>query len=265
MKNWRLLKPQTANAYTNMAIDEAIMKAKIKKRIPNTLRFYRWKPSAVSIGRFQTLANEIHLENCRKDGVDIVRRITGGGSVYHDSEGELTYSVVTKTKDLGCADLDILSAYQKICSGLNEAVKILGAVAKYCPPHPKRCPNLTIGGKKISGNAQSYKKGVLLQHGTFLLDINHKKMFTYLRVPWAKTLNNVITVSKRKLTSARQEFDSRFSTHQVYDSLVKGFEKTLNVQFIEEELTEYEQKLAQKYRKGRFMNKDWTFFGKSAF
>jgi lipoate-protein ligase A len=264
MDNWRLLKLETADAFTNMAVDEAIMKARIENRVPNTLRLYQWKPSAVSIGRFQTLADEIHVDNCKKHGVNIVRRITGGGAVYHDQNGEITYSIVAKTNDLGCKDLDMLSAYQKICSGLNEAVKILGATTEYRPPDPKRCPNLTISGKKISGNAQSSKKGVLLQHGTFLLDIDHKKMFTYLKVPWAKTLNDVLAVSKRKLTSARQELDSNFSTQEAYQALVKGFEKALHVQFVEEELTEYERNLAERLKKERFVTEDWTFLGKAS-
>ena len=260
---WRLLKPEVGDAFTNMAIDEAVMKARIEDRVPSTLRFYRWSPSAVSIGRFQKLADEVHVENCREHGVDIVRRITGGGTVYHDSEGEITYSIVAKTSELGCSDLDMLSAYQKICSGLNEAVKILGAKAEFHPPDPKRCPNLTIRGRKISGNAQSSKKGVLLQHGTFLLDIDHTKMFTFLKVPWAKTLNDVLKVSKRKLTSTRQELDSEFSTEEAYQALVRGFKKALNIQFVEEEPTEYEQKLAEKLRKERFVTEDWTFLGKA--
>jgi lipoate-protein ligase A len=158
----------------------------------------------------------------------------------------------------------MLCAYQKICRGLNEAVKILGATADYHPPDPKRCPNLTIRGKKISGNAQSSKKGILLQHGTFLLDIDHTKMFTFLRVPWAKTLNEVLKVSKRKLTSAKQELDSDFSIDEAYQALVRGFEKALNVHFVEEKLTDYEQKLAEKLRKERFVTEEWTLLGKAS-
>jgi lipoate-protein ligase A len=264
MGTWRLLKLKTADAFTNMAVDEAIMKARIEEKVPNTIRFYQWKPSAVSIGRFQNLTDEVHVENCKAHKVDIVRRITGGGTVYHDSNGEITYSVITKTADLGCSDLDMLSTYQKICSGLNEAVKILGAKAEFQPPDPKRCPNLTIKGKKISGNAQSCKKGVLLQHGTFLMDINHEKMFTFLKVPWAKTLDDVLKVSKRKLTSARQELDSQFTTEEAYQALIKGFEKVLNVQLVEEELTEYENRLAEKLRRKRFVTEEWTLPGKAA-
>jgi lipoate-protein ligase A len=263
MVTWRLLKPKVGDAFTNMAVDEAVMRARIEDRVPNTLRFYWWNPSAVSIGRFQNLTKEVHVENCKAHGVDIVRRITGGGAVYHDSKAEITYSLVAKTIDLGCSDLDILSAYQKICSGINEAIKILGAKAEFHPPDPKRCPNITIKGRKLSGNAQTCKKGVLLQHGTFLLDIDHKKMFTFLKVPWAKTLDDVLEVSKRKLTAARQELESQFTTEEAYQALVKGFEKVLKARLVEEELTEYEKKLAEKLRKARFGNEDWTLLGKA--
>jgi lipoate-protein ligase A len=264
MDAWRLLKLSTADAATNMAVDEAVMKARTENSVPNTLRLYQWSPSAVSIGRFQTLADEIHVDNCRKNGVDIVRRISGGGAVYHDQEGELTYCIVAKLSDLGCKNLDMLSAYQKICSGLNEAIKILGAKAEYRPPDPKRCPNLTISGKKISGNAQTSKKGILLQHGTFLMEIDHTKMFTYLKVPWAKTLDDVLAVSKRKLTSARQELDSNFSTQEASQALVRGFKKALNLKFVAEELTDYELNLAEKIKKERFVTEDWTFLGKAS-
>jgi lipoate-protein ligase A len=264
MTVWRVIKPEVNDAYTNMAIDEAIMKARIENRVPNTLRFYTWKPSAVSIGRFQTLTDQIHVDKCRKDGVDIVRRISGGGAVYHDQDGEITYSIIAKLSDLGCADLDMLSAYQKICSGLNEAITILGTQAVYRPPDPKRCPNLAISGKKISGNAQTSKKGILQQHGTFLLDINHTKMFTYLKVPWAKTLNDVLKVSKRKLTSAKQELGTKISASEAFSSLVKGFEKALDVEFVEDTLTAYELKLAEKNRKERFVTEEWTFLGKTS-
>ena len=74
----------------------------------------------------------------------------------------------------------------------------------------------------------------------------------------------MLKVSKRKLTSARQELDSEFSTEEAYQALVRGFEKALNVQFVEEKLTEYEQKLAEKYRKERFVTEGWIFLGKAS-
>ncbi|MDH4221306.1 MAG: lipoate--protein ligase family protein [Candidatus Bathyarchaeota archaeon] len=263
MDVWRLLGLEVGDAFTNMAMDEAILTARIAGKVPNTLRFYRWKPSAVSIGRFQDLFSEVHVENCRKHGVDVVRRITGGGAVYHDYDGEITYSLVVDGKDLGYADMDLISAYKTVCKGLIEAVRILGTVAEFNPLDSKQCPNITIKGKKISGSAQSYKRGILLQHGTFLVDINHEKMFTFLKVPWAKTLVDVLEVSKKKLTSAQQELELRMSMEEAYQALVKGFEKALKIQLTEEELTSYEWKLAEKIRRNKFSTEDWNFNGKA--
>ncbi len=263
MSVWRLLKIEAKDAFTNMAIDEAILLARVAGKVPSTLRFYRWNPSAVSIGRFQDLRNEVQVENCRKYGVDIVRRITGGGAVYHDYYGEITYSVVVDGKDLGYADMDILSAYKTVCSGLIEAVKILGISAEFNPLNAKQCPNLTIKGKKISGSAQSYKRNILLQHGTFLVNIDHEKMFTFLKVPWAKTLTDILEVSKKKLTSTNQELGSPKSMEEAYQALVDGFEKALKIQVEEEELTSYERKMAEKLRKTKFATNDWNFSGRT--
>ena len=263
MDAWRLLELEVGDAFTNMAMDEAILTARIAGKVPNTLRFYRWNPSAVSIGRFQDLFREVNVENCKKHGIDFVRRITGGGAVYHDYYGELTYSVVVDGKAFGYPDRNIISAYKTICNGLIEAVKILGIPAEFNPLDPKCCPNITIKGKKISGSAQSYKRGILLQHGTFLIHIDHEKMFTFLRVPWAKTFVDVLEVSKKKLTSAQQELELRMSLEEGYHALVKGFENALKIQLVEEELTSYERELTKKIRREKFSTEDWNFEGKA--
>src|SRR3989337_1298006 len=99
MTAWRLTKLEVNDAFTNMAVDEAIVNARIENHAPNTLRLYQWKPSAVSVGRFQDISNEVHADNCRQHGVNIVRRLTGGGTGYHDSQGEITYSLIAKEED----------------------------------------------------------------------------------------------------------------------------------------------------------------------
>jgi len=260
MTPWRLLKLEVNDAFTNMAIDEAIVTARIDGLVSNTLRFYKWKPSAVSVGRFQTVSNEVHVENCRRLGVDIVRRITGGGTVYHDSEGEITYSVVAEEKDFGTTD--VVQAYNAICTGLIEAAKILGVNADFNPGDPKNCPNIAVWGKKISGSAQFHKGGVLLQHGTFLLEADLEKMFTFLRVPWAETITDVVCVVRERLTSIQNELGKRVSTEEAYRALVKGFERALNVQLKEEALTTYERNLAETLREDKFSTEGWNLEGK---
>ena len=262
MAVWRLLKLETYNAFMNMAIDEAIMKARIENHVQNTLRFYCWNPSTVSIGRFQHIEKEVQLDNCRKHGVDVVRRITGGGTVYHDAKDEITYSVVANKKDLEAPD--ITAVYAKIYAGLAEAVEILGLRADFNKGNVKTCPNLMVSGKKISGSAQSHKKGVVLQHGTLLVDVDLKKMFTFLRVPWARTCMEVVGVAERKITSIKKELGRHVPVEEAKKALVKGFQKALNVKLVRGELTLYEKELSEKLCKGKYVTDNWNFHGRSS-
>jgi len=263
MNSWRLFKLETYNAYANMAIDEAILTARTRNLVENTLRFFRWEPSAVSIGKFQNVRNEVHLENCKKFGIDIVRRITGGGTVYHDSEGEITYSVIVDKKDLETQN--ITHVYAKIYAGIAESLKILGINADFSEGTAKTCPNLTVNGKKISGSAQSHKKGVVLQHGTILLDVDLEKMFTLLRVPWAKTCTQVVSVTKNKITSIKRELEKEVAIKEVNHALIEGFQKALNIKLTDGELTPYECELAKKLYKEKYATKEWNFKGRSAY
>ena len=162
--HWRLIISEDNNAGVNMAVDEAIFRARIKNLVPNTLRFYTWRPSAVSIGKFQKMENEVHLDNCRQLGVDVVRRITGGGAVYHDSKGEITYCLVANKAELKVKS--IMETYQRVYYGLVETLRLMDITVDFNEGDMSMCPNLTINHKKVSGSAQAHKKGVIIQHGT---------------------------------------------------------------------------------------------------
>jgi len=263
MADWRLLKFETYNAYMNMAMDEAVLNARIKGLVPNTVRFYRWNPSAVSIGKFQKIENEVYLENCLKHGVDVVRRITGGGTVYHDAEGEITYSVIANKEDLNAKD--IAEAYAKIYNGIVEALKILGLKADFNEGDVRACPNLTINGKKISGSAQCHKAGIVLQHGTILVDVNFEKMFTFLRVPWAKTCMEVVSIAKNKITSIKAELRKEIPHATLHKSLIEGFQKALKTKLESGNLTTYEKELAEKLCTEKYATTEWNLCGKEPY
>jgi lipoate-protein ligase A len=261
VEKYRLLGLSANDAFTNMAVDEAIVAARINGEVPNTLRFYSWKPSAVSIGRFQDVANEVQVENCRQEGVDIVRRITGGGTVFHDCNDEITYSVVVKEKDLGSTD--VVHAYNTISNGLIEAAKTLGVKADFNPGDPRNCPNIAVNGKKISGSAQFHKGGVLLQHGTLLLNVDLEKMFTLLRVPWAKTTQEIVCVAQDRLTSIGIELNRDVSFSEAYAALIQGFGKALEIELEEDDLAPHEQQFASRLREEKFSTDDWNMKGKT--
>jgi lipoate---protein ligase len=259
MQIWRLLKPETYDAFMNMAVDESILKNRIENSVPNTVRLYSWKPSAISIGRFQDVKKEVHIENCAKNGVDVVRRITGGGAVYHDSDGEMTYSIVIKKVDLETDDIG--EVYAKIYSGLTEALKTLGIEADFNPGDVKACPNLTVNKRKISGSAQAHRKGVVLQHGTLLSRLDLVKMFTLLRVPWAKTCMQVVKIAENKITSVDAEAGRNVATNEIVDALVEGFEKTFKVRLETGRLTSKELEVAEHLRMEKYAVDKWNFSG----
>jgi len=261
LRTWRLLRLDVNDAFTNMAIDEAIVTARIADSVPNTLRLYRWNPSAVSIGRFQDIANEVQVDNCRQKGIDIVRRPTGGGTVYHDSQNEITYSIVARERDFGTTD--VIQAYNRICSGIIEAAKILGVNASFNPGDPRNCPTVAINGKKISGSAQYHKSGVLLQHGTFLLNADLENMFTFLRVPWAKNISDVICVANDKITSIEKELDNPIDPNEASEALIQGFKKALSTELREGTLTNTEQALVSKLRDEKYSRDAWNLKGKA--
>jgi lipoate-protein ligase A len=259
MLTWRLLKTETHDAFMNMAVDESILKNRIENLVPNTLRLYSWKPSAVSIGRFQDAKKEVQVEDCKKYGVDIVRRITGGGAVYHDSDDELTYSLIVRRIDLMTDDIG--RVYARIYSGLAEALKTLGVKADFNRGDPKTCPNLTVNGRKISGSAQAHRKGVVLQHGTLLSRVDLVKMFTFLRVPWARTCMQVAKIAENKITSIDSETGRNVPTSEIVDALIAGFEKTFKIRLEADSLAPKELEVATYLRKEKYATDRWNFSG----
>ena len=260
MDTWRLLPLGTCTAAMNMAIDEAILNSRIANQVPNTLRLYRWQPSALSIGKNQIAENEVYLDAANHLGVDVVRRISGGGAVYHDFEGEVTYSVIARVADLGTAD--VTTVYTKIYCAITDALRLLGVPADFSSGDAKNCPNLTVSGRKISGSSQTISRGVVLQHGTILVNVDLNKMFQLLRF---KDIDCTLAASigKRKITSVQNELCHKISPDTVANALVQGFKAILKIQFQESELTVAEKETADKLSKEKYSTEEWNLGGKT--
>jgi lipoate-protein ligase A len=259
MDTWRLIGLETNNAFMNMAIDEAILTARIADKVPNTLRLYQWQPSAVSIGRNQNPAEEVYLENIRKYGIDLVRRISGGGAVYHDQNGEVTYSVTAKTANLG---KDIPGVYWRIYEAIVDALRLMGIPADFSPGDTKNCPNLTVSNKKISGSAQTAKRGIVLQHGTILLRTDLQKMFKLLRIRSTSDCMQAAQIAKNKITSIENELRHRITAETVANALAQGFRAMLKIGLQPATLTPYEEDEAQRLYRDKYTTDLWNNRGK---
>jgi len=257
---WRLLPFGARSAAWNMAVDEAVLQACIAKKVPNTLRFYCWMPSAVSIGRHENVDDKVYLSTAKRFGVDVVRRCSGGGSVYHDCEGEVTYSVVAKSSDLG-GNGDVVSVYFKVYEAIADALRLLGVSADFSSGDAKNCPNLTVRGKKISGSSQTLSRGYVLQHGTLLQSVNLDKMFQLLKLNDLSCIQ-AADVGRQKITSLNDELGHRISLDTVANALKQGFKAILKIQLQEAPLTVFEETLADKLYKEKYSTPEWTLSGK---
>lgn len=256
--HFRLLKTGFQTAADNMAIDEAVLAEIALGNSAPSLRFYGWTPPAISIGYFQSLEEEVDLAACAAHGVDYVRRITGGGAVLH--EHEITYSIHIPEKTAGALGLPlgILESYGKICDGILKGLALPGLQAKFVPLNDI-VVEYSGAFRKISGNAQTRKSGVILQHGTILLKVDVDKMFSLLKVPNEKLKGKLIEDVKQRVTSLSQVLGREVGFDEALSVLQKGFAETFPaLNFESGELSKTEKSLAEKLKKEKYGSENWN-------
>lgn len=254
MITWRTLPLDVRDGFQNMAFDEAILDLVIKKRSPNTLRFYKWSPSTASIGRNQSLSNEIDIDFVKEKGFNVVRRITGGGAVFHDEKREITYSVVCPIKFLeNLGAKRVIEQFELITQGIITGLMINGLKAEKDIIH---CPAILFEGKKFSGNAQVRKRGYLLQHGTILLDYDPELMYSVLKAPENVGKSQMVKSVRAKCIGIRNQIHN-YNEKEFIDSLKKGFQQTLGFKLEEGTFSVEEKDLAERLVKDKYSNERW--------
>ncbi len=249
------------DAFTNMAIDEAIMHY---CKVP-VLRVYAWKPEAISVGYNQDL-QEINLENCKNNKVDVVRRITGGKAIFHDKE--ITYSFILPER-LGLLPKEINESYREIANALVIALKKININAEI-KKNPERiatsiCFNssnwyeLLINDKKISGSAQRRMQGKILQHGSILIDFDYEKNSILFN---SNNLIDNITNLKKRITSINNELNNKkniINYKKISEAIRFGFKENFGFDIIDDSLSSEEIKLAEKLREEKYLTEEWNY------
>ena len=245
---YRLLETEKNTAAMNMSIDEAIMLSGTP-----TLRFFAWEPPAVSLGYFQGIKQEVDLERCKELGVDVIRRLTGGGAVYHDKE--LTYSFFVG-EGSGEVSRNILDSYGQICGFVIGGLKKLGLEAEFKPVN-----DIIVNGKKISGNAQTRRGGMILQHGTILLDVDPKEMFSILKVPNEKIRDKMISAAEERVTSVSKELGTTIGFEEVKNAIIEAFQSQDSCMWVLKQggLSKGELETAKELYRDKYSTKEWNF------
>jgi len=245
----RLLRGE-GGAVWNMALDEALLNGVNRGVSPPTLRLYVFSPSAVTIGRFQRVREVVDLERAADLGVDVVRRITGGGAVYHDERGEVTYSIVSPISEFPGSVVD---SYRRICAGLVRALEIMGLSAEFAPIN-----DVVIGGKKVSGSAQVRRGGALLQHGTLMYATDLDTLASLLRPPREKLRAKGLADVRARVTTVSIELGREVTRAEVEDAMIRGFSEALGAEVEEGDLLEGEEVEARRLALERYGREEWN-------
>ncbi len=263
---WRLLDFQYYNIFENMAIDEAILDETIKNKKHPTIRFYGSGPAAVSIGYFQDAKKELNIEKCRREGIDIARRITGGRAVFHVNE--ITYSIAAGDQEKAFP-ADISGTYYVISKCIARGLRDLGIKADLAEEgryqtkeeEMKSCcfvvpskNELLVRGRKICGSAQIRRRGGFLQHGLLPLTFNPEKTADFLmRLRTPEQLEKL----KKSVTAINEELVSPVSAREICSKLKKSFIEELGIDLQEDTLTPAEDALKNELIK-KYTDVNWN-------
>ena len=269
-RRWRLIideRPRTGPE--NMAVDETLLESQAEGESPPTLRFYQWRPAALTIGYFQSFEREIDTDGCKKLGVDWVRRPTGGRAVLHDDE--LTYSVVI-SEDL--LPGSVMQTYSALSEALTAGLRILGIDAQLAggraPTRQSResssaacfdtptTNEVAVDGRKMIGSAQVRKRGVILQHGSVPLTLDRQKVVRCLYLPSERLRDRVTDTLRRKAAALNEVSSQEITFEQVAGALRGGFKEIFGVQFSCSQLTQIEKERVQLLVEDKYGKKSYN-------
>ena len=246
---WRLLDTGELPAANNMTLEQAILTARSRNFIPNTLHFLQFSPHCALVGYHQAVELEVEEEYCREHGIDINRRISGGGSIYMD-EGQLGWEIFA-LKDTPGIPKRLEDMYRLMCESVVTGLAKLGIDARYRPLN-----DIEVGGRKISGTGGTEMGNSLLYHGTLLTDFDVDTMIACLKLPLKKLEDKQIRSFKERVTCLREALGHVPPMPDIKKAMAEGFAEVLRVDLEPGGLTEYEGTLMVE-ELPKFQSEEW--------
>jgi lipoate-protein ligase A len=241
METWRLLDTGARTAFENMAFDDALLLARSRGISPNTLRLLQFSPNAALVGFHQNVEQELRVDYCRKHGIDIARRITGGGALYFD-ETQVGGEVIA---DKGHPKIPnrVEDLYEVLCEGTVAGLRHLGVESEFRPKN-----DIEVAGRKISGTGGVEEGDAFLFQGTLLVDFDVDTMLRALRIPTEKLKDKELDSVKDRVTCLSWELDRVPPKVEIQQALVEGFSEIFDVRFerkgiMKEELELFDRKM----------------------
>lgn len=246
---WRLVDLEFTDPYLNIAVEEAIMQSVGRGDAPSTLRFWR-NFNTIVIGRNQCPSYELNLRNCLRHRVNVVRRFTGGGTVYQDL-GNLNYALSVR-RSPSIMKNSIYEGYRLVGRSVADGLKKLGLNAYFQPMN-----SIETDGRKISGMAGLWGKTCFV-HGSLLVSTRLKVLYNVLNPTLKSSRANKVRSVKKKVTTINKELPMPVDISTVKDTLKKVLEKTFEVEIKVGSLTEKEKSLAKYLSSNKYSKMKWN-------
>lgn len=241
-----IFNPDIRDPKINLAVEEYILKH-LNVEHEDYFLFYINGPSII-IGKNQNTSEEVNLKYVEENGIDVVRRLSGGGAVYHD-EGNLNFSFITKD------DGNSFNNFKKFTQPIVDALKKLGVDAEMTGRN-----DIQVGERKISGNAQFTTRGRMFSHGTLMFNSNIEEVVNSLNVSEEKMRSKGIKSVRSRVANITEFLDGEMEMDQFIEALLRsiynGEEPERYV------LRDEDWEIVQDISKERYANWDWNF-GKS--
>ncbi len=250
-ETWRLLDTEPRPAAENMALNEVVLTARSRNEIPNTLRFLQFSPACTLVGYHQSVEQEIRVSYCHEHGIEINRRLTGGGGLYW-GERELGWEIYAPQDDPRFPP-GVERLYEMLCRGTIRGLEKLGLRAAFRPKN-----DIEIDGRKISGTGGTSLDGAFLFQGSLLVDFDVDVMLRALRIPTEKLKDKEIESVRERVTCLAWELDATPPLAQIKAALAEGFAEVLGIRLEAGPLLPFENELLAQ-RLPHFQSEEWIY------
>ncbi len=236
-----------------MAVDDALIECATSGQDPGPiLHFYR-KTRSISLGYFQSVSTVVNVQKCDQYDVGIFRRTSGGGAIFED-EGQLIYGLILPEPDAYGVPPNTLESFDFINRAMVHFIEGLGLDANFVPVN-----DVEVGGRKISGCAQTRRKGSLLQHGTLIIRYDPGIMFEVLKIDPEKIRSKGLSDAADRVTSLERELGYVPELTLIKEQLRKSFSSVLDIDFQDSGLSVTENDRVEKLILERYTQKEWNF------
>jgi len=249
-EKWRILDLSHASPFQNLALEEALVQGDVSGDFIPTVRLWVNPPAAV-IGRFQDVKSEVDVEFCERNGIQIVRRFTGGGAVYHD-EGNLNFTIVMPKPE----NIRLLEFHEINATIVQDCLKRFGLESEFVPPN-----SVEVSGKKISGAAAGFGRNLTLWHSSILVSTDITTPALALSPSRREFKTTHVRSRWRPVTTLEAALGKRVSLNEVKTCLLQSFHKLTDTKLEPLPLLSAEEQLMQTLLASKYSSYEWNYLG----